>query len=320
MKRFKICHIGCGGMSVRGHGPALMKYADEYPGTLLAGCCDLDGKKAVGFKNSFGFQKAYTHWRKMLDEIKPDAVSLVVPVRFTSEIATEIIGLGYNLLTEKPPGITTRECRRILFAIEKTDVMAMAAFNRRFIPLVKKLKSMISDVVPENIRYDFFRTGRKDADFSTTAIHGIDTVKMLGNSNYSIINIKYQELDSTPVGNIFLNGTMESGTAFSLNFYPDSGLIAERATVFADSKTWFVNIPIWDCPDYPGSILYYENGCLKETIIGEETDKFISSGFYDEHRDFYETIRNRGDIPHTIKDSLQSVEIMELLRQRKVTY
>ena len=319
MKSFKICQIGCGGMSVRGHGPALMKYADEYPGTILAGCCDLDEEKAAVFKKSFGFYKAYTHWRKMLDEIKPDAVNLVVPVRFTSEIAAEIIGLGYNLLTEKPPGMTTGECRRILYAIEKTDVIAMAAFNRRFMPLVKKLKSMISNIVIENIKYDLFRTGRKDADFSTTAIHGIDMVKMLGNSNYISINIEYQELDSTPVGNIFLNGTMESGTAVSLNFYPDSGLTAERTTVFAGSKTWFLNIPIWDCPDYPGSILYYENGYLKETIIGEETDKFISSGFYDEHRDFYEAIRKDLDFPNTIEDSLQSVEIMELLRHRKTT-
>ncbi len=317
MKSFKICQIGCGGMSVRGHGPALMKYAAEHAGTILAGCCDLNEAKAKEFKNAFGFQKTYIHWRKMLDEISPDAVSMAVPVKFTADIASEIIRLGFNLITEKPPGMTVWECSEILQAIEKSDARALAAFNRRYMPLIKKLVSMIGDTIPEHIRYDFFRTGRKDADFSTTAIHGIDTVKMMAASDYKTININYQPLESTPVGNIFLSGEMKAGTTVSINFYPDSGLTAERVTVISGGKTWFLSIPIWECPDYPGKILCYLNGELIEEINGKETDKFISSGFYDEHRDFYEAVRNGKPVPHEIADSMQSVHIMEFIRNKK---
>jgi predicted dehydrogenase len=320
MRNFKICHIGCGGMSVRGHGPALKKYSEEFPDTELAGCCDLDESRAEEFKRFFGFTKSYTHWRSMLNEIKPDAVCLVVPVKFTADIAYEILKAGYNLLTEKPPGMTKDECNHILFGVDESGKKAMAAFNRRYMPLVKKLKKMVGEETLDHIRYDFLRVSRKDPDFSTTAIHGIDTVKMIAGCDYTAVTVEYQGLDSTPVGNIFIDGKMSSGTTVSLNFYPDSGLTAERVTLIAGSKTWFLNIPIWDCPDYPGNILYYENGELKESITGELTDKFISSGFYDEHKDFYEAVRNDMPVPHNISDSYQSVELMELIRGKRTIF
>jgi len=317
MKSFKICHIGCGGMSLRGHGPALKKYAFEYTNTILAGCCDLDSEKANEFASLYGFDKAYTDWKVMLNELNPDAVSLAVPVKFTSEMAIEIISLGYNLLTEKPPGMTVEECTGIINVVEKSGVKAAAAFNRRYMPLVKRLSEMLSDNKIEHIRYDFFRNGRKDADFSTTSIHGIDTVKMLSGSSYKNLEIEYQPLESTPVGNIFLNGVMESGATISISFYPDSGLTAERATVTAGGEAYFLNTPIWDCPDYPGSILHYKEGSLIDEIKGVANEMFITSGFYDEHRGFYEAIRNDTPITHEINDSLQSVEIMGLVRNRK---
>ena len=307
-------------MSVRGHGPAMKKYATDYPGTILAGCCDLDTKKAEEFKLSFGFQKAYSDWRYMLKEVNPDAVSLVVPVKFTSEMAIEIVESGYNLLTEKPPGMSSEECSGIIKAVNESGVKAAAAFNRRYMPLVKQLTAKLLGGTIEYLRYDFFRSGRKDNDFSTTAIHGIDTAKMITGSKYSSIEVTYQPLESTLVGNIFVNGKMESGATVSINFYPDSGLTAERVTVISCGETYFLNIPIWDCPDYPGSLLHYKNGKLIKEIAGAFTEKFISSGFYDEHRDFYEALRNDHPVPHEIKDSLQSVEIMEIIRSKASAY
>ncbi len=184
-------------------------------------------------------------------------------------------------------------------------------------PLVKRLAEMLNGKRIEHIRYDFFRNGRKDADFSTTSIHGIDTVKMLSRSSYKNLDIEYQSLKSTPVGNIFLSGVMDSGTTISINFYPNSGLTAERATVTAGGETYFLNTPIWDCPDYPGSILYYKNCMLEEEVIGEADDMYITSGFYDEHKEFYEAVRKDLPVSHKIDDSLQSVQIMELIRNKK---
>lgn len=320
MKTFKICHIGCGGMSVRGHGPALKKYAEDYPDTTRAGCCDLDLTRAEKFAEAYGFDKAFAGWEEMLDEITPDAVSLAVPVQYTAEMSVAILKKGYHLLTEKPPGMNTGQCMAIMLAAEESGRKAAAAFNRRYMPLVKSLKEKLGVKPIRHIKYDFFRSGRKDADFSTTAIHGIDTVKMIAGCSYGDLAVTYQKLGTTPVGNIFITGTTDFDATVSLNFYPDSGFTAERATVILDDETFFLNIPVWGCYDHPGSLMHFKKNELVELIEGEDTEQFILNGFYDEHRDFYESVRNGAPVPHAISDSLQSVEIMELIRNHRTSY
>jgi len=316
---FRICHIGCGGMSVRGHGPALKKYRDGFTDTELAACCDLDIDKARVFAGDFGFIKAYSDWRKMLKEENPDAVSLVVPVSKTASMAVEILSMGYNLNTEKPPGMSPGECKCIIDASLKSGKKLGVMFNRRYMPIVKKMAEVLSDRKVDYLRYDFYRTGRKDIDFSTTAIHGIDTAQMLAGELLNDVSIEYQELDTTPVGNIFITGLTGNGTRVQMNFFPDSGMNGERVFATAEGFAYFLHIPIWDCPDYPGVLREYENGKQISEYTGELSDGFIASGFYDEHRDFYESIRKNGVSPADMKGHLRSVEIMEGIRMRKQT-
>ncbi|MFO7611340.1 MAG: Gfo/Idh/MocA family oxidoreductase [Clostridia bacterium] len=317
---FKICHIGCGSMSIRGHGPAMKKYAAENPGVILAGCCDLDLEKAREFSGMFGFSRHYTDWMDMLGKEKPDAVSVAVPVGFTAEISIRIAAMGYNLLAEKPPGMTGDECRGIIEAVRKAGVTAAAAFNRRHMPLVRRFSDILDIAGKEtvsSIRCEFHRVGRKDPDFSTTAIHAIDMAIMLAGCGYREWSFKFQPLERTPVGNIYMNGVMESGAEVSLAFLPDSGLDAERFSVVAGGDAFFLHMPVWDCPDYPGRIIHYKEGRRVAEINGTEDAMFITSGFYGEHCDFYNSLRNNKPPGYDISCSLQSVEIMESLRISK---
>lgn len=81
---FKICCIGCGDVSTRGHGPALKRYRELNPGVELVACCDIDEKKAAGYQKKFGFARYYTDMSFMLENEKPDAVCLIVPVDISS--------------------------------------------------------------------------------------------------------------------------------------------------------------------------------------------------------------------------------------------
>lgn len=228
--------------------------------------------------------------------------------------------MGFNLVTEKPPGMTVGECRGIIEAAELSKGKLGVMFNRRYMPLVKEMADILKGREIEYLRYDFYRTGRKDNDFSTTAIHGIDTVQMLAGGLYSKMSFTYQPLKTTPVGNILLSGVTNRSTRVELNFYPDSGMNAERAVILSEGSAFFLNIPIWDCPDYPGSILEYRSGNLVREIHGEMTDMFISSGFYDEHRDFYENLRNGLGSPADMFQHMRAVELMEAIRNRKTEY
>src|SRR6266571_2151554 len=112
----RLATIGCGEHATGSHGPSLALYAARHPGTVLLACCDLDPGKAERYRAQFGFGRAYTDLRRMLDTERPDAVSLVAPVERTCELACLILEWGFPLLLEKPPGRTVAEVDRMIAA------------------------------------------------------------------------------------------------------------------------------------------------------------------------------------------------------------
>ena len=134
----RLATIGCGEHATGTHGPSLALYAERHPGTELVACCDLDPGKAERYRARFGFARAYTDLRRMLDTERPDAVSLVAPVERTCELACLIFEWGFPLLVEKPPGRTVAEVDRMIAAAG--GVAHQVAFNRRFAPLLRELK------------------------------------------------------------------------------------------------------------------------------------------------------------------------------------
>src|SRR5207244_2147554 len=134
------------------HGPALALYAARHPRTELLACCDLDPGKAERYRARFGFARAYTNLRRMLDTERPDAVSLVAPVERTCELACLILGWGFPLLMEKPPGRTIAEVDRMIAAAG--GVAHQVAFNRRFAPLLRELKREVdAHVAPAQLAF-----------------------------------------------------------------------------------------------------------------------------------------------------------------------
>ena len=324
---FRICTIGCGGMATSCHGPSYKKYAELNEGVELTACCDLFEEKAKEFMQKFGFVKYYTDIDKMLDTEKPDAVCLVAPVNLTMPLSIRLMEKGYPIIMEKPPGLDREETLKMINAAKKYNVPNQVAFNRRYAPVIREGYSILKQFKPEkieNIRYDFYRVGRKDADFSTTTIHGIDTVKFLARSDYEYVSFTYQELPNTPIGNIFLNGRFKSGATFQINFCPASGIVMERATVSLYSNTVFINVPVLGSVDAPGKVMHLSNNEIVKEITGYELGEFESmfeySGFYAENAEFFDCIREGRRPEGDIRSGLQSVEIADCIRKKLPEY
>lgn len=327
---FRVCVIGCGSLSSSAHGPSCRRYAMAHPDVELAACCDLDAARAEKYRATYGFGRAYTDFRAMLAAERPSAVCLMAPVSKTSELSCAVLAMGFPLIMEKPPGLNRAECLAMIAAAEKSGQPNQVAFNRRYAPLVRELKTRLeTQCRPEdiqNLRYDFFRINRRDADFATTAIHGIDTVSFLVGAPYRRIRFRYQEFPALgpTVANIFMDCDMASGATAHLNFCPVTGVLIERATVTLFDHTYFLNVPIWQAYDSPGRLLHLERGAVKEDIDGGAlegaAEMYVASGFYGENASFFDDLRAgrcpRGDI----RSGLQSVEIADCIRQRRAEY
>lgn len=326
MSAFRICVVGCGNMALTGHGPAYRKYASEHADTVLAGCCDLDRAKAERFRNEFGFERAYTDYRTMLDELHPDVVCLLSPVQYTCELAVEILKKGYAVLLEKPPGRNTEEISRILSQAQEAGVSVRSAFNRRYTPLVMKLRQLMEGERILNITYQMYRRNRRDADFSTTAIHAIDAVKHIAGCEYESVDFLYQNLPEhgEQVANIYMTGRMENGSVVQLTLVPMGGTTVERVTVNTDRASYFAELPFWSNPDCPGRVRRMAGNEVTDDISGDrlvdECTPFEESGFYEENRSFFEQLRNNAPVHCDLQAAIQPVEIADCIRRRIARY
>ncbi len=327
---FKICTIGCGNMATRGHGPSFKKYAIENSDVEFAACCDIDVLKSEAFAEQFGFKRAYTNFEDMLNIEKPDAVCIILPVHLTTKIAVEVINKGFPVLLEKPPGRNSEETQMIIDAAKQKGVPAHVAFNRRYMPLLRELKKALdSGFTPEKIQHlnlDFYRSGRKDDDFSTTAIHGIDSVMFLSGSNYKHITFQYQSIKylGENVVNIFMFCEFESGATAHLSFCPINGAIMERIKVLANDNLFLLNLPVWGGIDSQGSLIHLVKKQVVKEITGDELvnprDLFDANGFYGENKAFFDGLKSGKKMDHHITTTLQSVEIAHCIRERREEY
>jgi myo-inositol 2-dehydrogenase / D-chiro-inositol 1-dehydrogenase len=324
----RLATIGCGEHATGSHGPALALYAARHPGTELLACCDLDPGKAERYRARFGFARAYTDLRRMLDTERPDAVSLVAPIERTCELACAILEWGFPLLMEKPPGRTAAEVDRMIAAAG--GVAHQVAFNRRFAPLLRELKREIdAHVAPaevQHVRYEMTRVGRREPDFSTTAIHGIDAVRFLAGTDYAEVRFRYQALPAAGPGvaNVFLDAMMASGASAQLAFCPMAGAVVERAVVHGRDHTFYAYVPMWDAFDAPGRLQHVEKGEIKRDAKGDELadspEPFVHGGFYGEYVAFLDALRSDRPPSPGLREARQSVAVAECIRERKGEY
>ncbi len=323
---FKICSIGCGGMAQAGHGPAFRKYAQMNPDIKLAACCDIDAARAEKFRSEFGFARSYTEWEEMIRQEKPDAVSLIVPVTLTEELTIQMLRHKIPVILEKPPGMNREQTLRMADEAQRTETPNQVAFNRRYMPIIRRFAQLRQGRTANLWQYDFFRVNRRDQDFSTTCIHGIDTVRFLAGCSYRQVKFTYHPIAGAEdwVADIILDCEFRDGAAGRIIFSPMTGIVAERCTMHGTNQLISCTLPYHGSTkpaDGPGRILLAQNGriLLEETTPAEEED-FVSNGFYGENAAFFDCIRAGGRPDGDILSGLQSVEIADCIRHRKALY
>lgn len=321
----RLALIGCGYIAQASHGPALARLASEGLDIELTACCDTSLERAEELCTQTGFRRAYSDYRHMLDAERPNAVALLVPVHLTAPLAAQILQLGYPLLAEKPPALTVTDLDALIQAAAATRTFHMVAFNRRFAPLITELKSLLVGKTILHVEHTFTRVGRTDPDFSTTAIHGIDSLRWLLGTDFRSLEFRYRELqeDSKPVTVFSAQGSFNNDAGVHLLFHPLSGAPAERTTIYTPHETF--DLRLNQGPDAPGSLAHWQDGKLIRQIDAAQrcgsSEDFVLSGFYAENAAFLQAVKSglrRSE--HDFTSARQSVEIMQSMRERRANY
>lgn len=316
----KLCTIGCGGYSADVHGPAQQKGA-RLGKVQLAACCDLNESRAENYRARFGFERSYRNFQTMIDRENPDAICLIVPTHVTCELAVDILGQGIPLFIEKPPGLGTEELERMWEAANFGKVPNQVAFNRRYMPVVARAHEILETHLPpeavQQINYEMTRFNRRDADFSTTAIHAIDAVSFLARSPYSEFQISYREMPwiGKGVAAFTLEGKCERATQVRINIQPIAGKTSEDACIHAGEHTLRLSLLGADSRQFQGCLEHWQRDHLQECF--QATGDLIKrNGTWGEFAAFLSGVRT-GHMPSpNLGDCRQQMVLMEALRQR----
>ena len=330
MKQIKLCLIGCGGHAKKVYADSISKYMREFGDVELLACCDTDIEKARAFSEKTGFARVYSDYDNMLNIEKPDAVILVTPFFYTAQIAVDVIERGFHVLLEKPPGNNVDDCLAIADAVTRKDPINMVAFNRRNMPMTKKLVEIIrggeKPLNLQHIDYQMYRYRRNADYFHTTAIHGIDMVGHIAGSTYKRVGFQYADVEryGQYATNFFLQGLFGNGVTTQQSYCRLSGMMMERLTIAADDVTIYAETPLWHGPDFPGVIKIYRDMVLETQISGAELDGgqelFETDGFYNQLCEFINCVKTGQMTSNGIFSAIDSMKIANCLARRDAVY
>jgi UDP-N-acetylglucosamine 3-dehydrogenase len=179
----KVAVIGVGAMG----GNHARVYSD-MPDVTLVGISDVDWQTAEKTARRYG-TKAYSDHSKMLDEQKPDAVTIAVPTVDHLGVALDVIQRGIHLLIEKPIAFSEDEGRLIINSASVAGVKLMIGHIERFNPAVGELKKQLeADALGRVFKIDAYRQGPFPARIKDVgvvidlAVHDLDVMRYVSGS------------------------------------------------------------------------------------------------------------------------------------------
>jgi predicted dehydrogenase len=128
--------IGAGSMANYVHYPSLA----SFPDVEIAAICDLDLDRLNQTADKYSVEKRYTDYRKMVEEVAPDAVYAIGPPHIMYDIWVWCLEQGLNLYIEKPMGITLHQAQMLAYLAQKRGCITQVSFQRRTCPMVVMLR------------------------------------------------------------------------------------------------------------------------------------------------------------------------------------
>ncbi|MBW7476798.1 Gfo/Idh/MocA family oxidoreductase [Paenibacillus oenotherae] len=142
MNKIRVAVIGCGAIAERRHIP---EHAAN-PNVELVAFCDPKLERAQKYADQFGAQ-AFANYEDLLNQIKPDAVSVCTPNYLHAPVSIAAAKGGAHVLVEKPMAVTDAEAAAMIEAAASNGVKLMVGHNQRMMPPHVKAKEILQSGV-----------------------------------------------------------------------------------------------------------------------------------------------------------------------------
>jgi len=133
--------IGCGDISQKRVAPALR----DLQNCELVAVSRARPELAESFAKQFGAKRWFGDWRDLIKDDEIQAVYIATPVYLHAEQTIAAAEAGKHVLCEKPMGMNSAECNRMIDACHQNQVTLGVAYYRHFYPVVQRMKALIAD-------------------------------------------------------------------------------------------------------------------------------------------------------------------------------
>lgn len=140
MEKLKMALIGAGQIARVTHIPNYQ----SIDHVEIVGICDTNIAAAKAIAEQFHIPVYFDNHEKMLDAVRPDAVTVCVPNKFHCKITMDALERGCHVLCEKPPAITAEEALQMEEKAREKQVLLSYGFHFRHSEQVAFLKEKIA--------------------------------------------------------------------------------------------------------------------------------------------------------------------------------
>lgn len=329
--KIRIGFIGAGSHAVKVHYPSLTSFTDVE----LKAICDLndDRLKSVGEKYSVDYR--FKDYEEMLNKVPLDAVYIIMaPIpaepyanaKPMTSIVLECLKRGLHTFVEKPPGVTSSATRKMAEAAKKHGCKSMVGFNRRFIPVFRKAKSVVKEhgrVTHCSAVFHKNALGEPQpwglvSHLVADVIHAVDALRFMGGEPKKVSSYISSFHASYPNSfNALL--VFDNGCVGHLCSNYSSGGRIHYFEMHSKGIYAMVDLPL-DPPEKQlayvlrGNKPYGDMEIIRNLdLTGGVRDFHVTYGFLQENRHFIDCIKNDMDPETRFEDAVKTMELVELI-------
>ncbi|RXK53490.1 Gfo/Idh/MocA family oxidoreductase [Oleiharenicola lentus] len=318
----RFCMVGCGWFANHQYGPAIKQLIARHPAWEFSACCDVIEQKSHSFAVEFGAKRSYPDLLAMCRAERPNVILMAVPSGVMYEGALAVLREGLPLLLEKPPGLTVDQWSSLEAVATQSRVPNLVAFNRRHMPAVSRARAVLEEKFERThisrISYTMLRSGRLNEDFSTTAIHALDTLLFLGGSPYKEAQFRFGPVERGQPVRITMDAVSHGGIRSHLDILPDAGRSVEMISVDAPGQTLEIRLAATPEAELQGEVDYWRKGVRHAVYSDAASPVHLRSGVYNEIESFCLAIEHAATCPSpTLSECGQQVALMEAIRAQR---
>ena len=315
--------VGAGSMARRNHVPALVAYVDQHPGDVeLYAVVDPDLEKGRALQRDFGFAASFSDLDSMVAQERPDAALVLTPYWLNGQVSAAVLEAGIHILTEKPPGMSAEQTRRLAALAAAGRLVAQIGYNRRHWPALQEglawMRASGQDI--QYLRGTKHRTNRIHEDYAFyTSSHVIDTLLSIGGAATECYTVR-QPIAGTEAYNFFSTIHFASGAVAHATGLPHLSYNQEIYE-FHDLDSTVVVDMHWGT-DKPACLRQYRGDELvREEIMskGEEgSEQLRANGFLGQLECFFSALLHGTEPYPSAEDCIATSELTEAIHHGRM--